>query len=83
MRSRSTCLLKSQILKASCSRSLCFAFKIFDLVALIGLACSKFYYVKPSFPEGLWFYVVKPKSSMRLLTAHRKKPCAARLLELL
>ena len=24
------------------------------------------------------FYVVKPKSSMRLLAAHRKKPCAAR-----
>ncbi len=44
-----------------------------------------FYYVKPSIPEGLWFYVVKPKSSMLLkssiltsLKAHRENPRAAR-----
>ena len=44
-----------------------------------------FYVVKPSIPEGLWFYYVKPKSSMLLkssiltsLKAHRENPRAAR-----
>ena len=37
-------------------------------------ANSKFYYVKPNIPKGLWFYYVKPKSSMCCLTAHRKNP---------
>jgi len=60
-----------------------YAFKICDLVALtskghwLRIADSKFYYVQPSFREGLWFYVVKPKSNLRLLAAHKKNPLPA------